>query len=197
VSRKLDKLHKKLFEVRQEARTVAKNGDAGEYEFARFEDVLAEASRLLDEKKISIERQVVSEDLRFSASGFAIATVVMEFEVIDISSGGQVVRRWSGTGEDKPGDKALYKAQTGCEKYFLAKLLRIPFGTDPETVESPQPVDPAGEVLYDSAEADEVRAAQDEAAEAPQVARHERPLPRSDHPPAAWENTEEREPVSV
>ena len=156
------KLHKKLFEARKAARAVAKNGrnEEGNFDFARFEDVLEEASGLLDEREILVVPSVISEELRFSQSGFAIAKVVMEFEVIDTEGWGTLKIRWSGSGEDKPGDKAVFKGQTGCEKYFLAKLLRIPFGTDPEAVER------------DSAEAERVRRLQDQAAEAPQAVSH-------------------------
>lgn len=152
------KLHRKLFDARKAARAVAKNGrnDEGNFDFARFEDVLEEASGLLDEREILIVPSVVSEELRFSQSGFAIAKVVMEFEVVDTEGWGTLKLRWTGSGEDKPGDKAIFKAQTGCEKYFLAKLLRIPFGTDPETDAR-------------SAEAERIRKEQDQIAEAPQV----------------------------
>jgi hypothetical protein len=190
-----ESLHRKLFLARKAAEAVDKKGqsESGDYYFARFEDVLAEASKQLEKKGILVIPQVTEEKLNFSSQGFAIATVVMEFEVIDTKGDESIKLRWSGTGYDKPGDKAGFKAQTGCEKYFLAKLLGIPFGTDPEAEASPAAESP-------SPEAQRVREEQDRAAEAPQAppARHERPLPASEHPPAEWEIPDEgREPVSV
>jgi ERF superfamily len=158
------KLYAKLFEARKAAEPVKKEGESEQgYFFARFEHVLDEADKRLQEQAVLIVPQVVSEELKFSRNGFAIATVVMEFDVVDTKDGGKITRRWSGTGHDEPGDKALFKAQTGCEKYFLAKLLGIPFGTDPEADASP-------DTPPETAEARRVRLAQDRAAEAPQAA---------------------------
>jgi hypothetical protein len=152
-------LYTKLLAVAKAAQPVDKNGHNVEdgYHFARYEDVLAEANSRLEEEGILIVPQVASEELKFSKSGFAIATAVMEFQVVDTETGASITRRWSGTGHDQPGDKALYAAETGCEKYFLARLLRIPFGTDPEADGSAE-----------SVEARRIRLEQDKAAEAPQ-----------------------------
>jgi hypothetical protein len=183
------RLQKKLFEVRKKAVAVAKEGHNGNgnFAFARFEDVIAEASRLLDEKRIFWAGEVVDEAIRVFGN-MAIAKVAMEFEVIDLSGGGCLVKRWSGSADDKPGGKALFKAQTGCEKYFLAKLLRIPFGTDPEEDTGAAAAETGGDSstyhhIPEQDEADRVRAQQDQAAEAPQVSpRHKKPLPSSDLP---------------
>jgi hypothetical protein len=159
------KLYAKLFEAREAAEAVEKQGESEKgYSFARFEDVFCEAERRLQWQRILIVPQVVEESLRLSPRGFGIATVVMEFDVIDTVDAGKITRRWSGTGHDEPGDKALFKAQTGCEKYFLAKLLGIPFGTDLEADAAPTAT-PAGSI-----EAQRVRREQDRAAEAPQAA---------------------------
>ncbi len=178
-------LHRKLFLARKAAEAVDKQGHSkdGDFYFARFEDVLAEASKQLEKRDILIVPQVVDEKLNFSTQGFTIATVVMEFQVIDTKGDESLKLRWSGTGHDRPGDKASFKAQTGCEKYFLAKLLGIPFGTDPEA----EPQAPAD---TPSPEARRIADEQDRDAEAPQAppARHERPLPVSQDPPAPWES---------
>jgi len=179
VSAKPQTLRRKLFLARKAAEAVAKNGKSteGDFTFARFEDVLAEASERLESKGILVIPQVIDEKLSFSTSGFAIATVVMEFEVCDTQGDESLTRRWSGTGHDSPGDKALFKAQTGCEKYFLAKLLGIPFGTDPEA--------DADRAPSASPEADRLRAEQDAASE-PESEPALRPLPESDFPDVDW-----------
>lgn len=173
-------LRRKLFLARKAAEAVAKKGESenGDYYFARFEDVLAEAGRQLEKKDILIIPQVIEEKLHFSRNGFAIATVVMEFDVVDTKGGESLTRRWSGTGQDAPGDKALFKAQTGCEKYFLAKLLGIPFGTDPEAEAAP---------AAEKSEADKVREQQDRIAEMPDVRPELKPVPESDLPEPDWE----------
>lgn len=159
------RLYKKLFAARKAVQPVKREGESEQgYFFARFEHVLAEAEKHLQEHGILIVPQVIAEELRFGRSGFAIATVVMEFDVIDTEDSASITRRWSGTGHDQPGDKALFKAQTGCEKYFLAKLLGIPFGTDPEADAAP----PSPQ--QESAEARRIRQEQDRNAEAPQAA---------------------------
>jgi hypothetical protein len=190
------KLHAKLFKARKEAAAVAKKGDGENFKFARFEDVSEEASRILDKHRILIVPHVVSEEVAFSRSRpFAVATVV-----IDLTSGGELLLRWSGTGDDEPGGKALFKAQTGCEKYFLAKLLRITFGTDPEIDETKnQGGDPSSTFLEipPETEADRARAEQDQIAEAPQVPRHERPLPSSNLPEPDYEGLMDPEGVGA
>jgi ERF superfamily len=186
------KLHKKLFDIRKAATPVAKEGHnaSGDFDFARFEDVLKEASRLLDEKRILIVSEVIDEAVKVFGR-MAIAKVAMEFEVIDLSSGGSLTKRWSGSADDEPGGKALFKAQTGCKKYFLADLLRIPFGTDPETEEkSPTEL----HIPPEDDEAERLRAEQDRDAEEPQVLpRHKKPLPNEHHPLPEWERMSQGE----
>jgi hypothetical protein len=159
------KLYRKLFAARKEAEAVAKHGvsESGDYSFARYEDVLAEASEKLEEQGILILPEVPEEELILGREG-VLAKVVIEYTVIDTEGWGELKRRWVGTGLDKPGDKAVYKATTGTNKYFLANLLGIPFGTDPEAEPSPE-VTPS-----ESPEARRVRQEQDRAAEAPQAA---------------------------
>lgn len=185
------KLYEKLFKARKAAEAVTKGGDGEGFKFARFEDVLEEASSLLDKHRILIVPRVVDHELKFSRTRpFAVAMVQMEFEVIDTKDCGSITLTWSGSADDQPGGKALFKAQTGCEKYFLAKLLRIPFGTDPEEVGDPATSPQSSTELVippDDDAADQVRVAQDRAAEEPQVPRHEKPLPQSDLPTPDWD----------
>lgn len=126
-------LRHKIFLARKAAKAVAKNGHSadGDFTFARFEDVLAEASKQLEKRGILYVPSMVEEELVLGKQG-VIAKAVIEYEVTDTKTGESLKVRWAGTGYDAPGDKALFKATTGTEKYFLARLLGIPFGTDPE-----------------------------------------------------------------
>lgn len=58
-------------------------------------------------------------------------SVVMTFTIRDGETGDTMALRWAGAGQDR-GEKGLYKAITGAEKYFLLKLFLIPTGDDPE-----------------------------------------------------------------
>lgn len=75
------------------------------------------------------------EDVKFedmSSRGGAsgkFVTAVFFFRVIDGETGKGFVTRRIGTATDYPGDKAIYKAETGATKYFLASLLGMPLGT--------------------------------------------------------------------
>ncbi len=181
------KLHEKIFKARKEAQSVGRKGTGtnGEedFQFSRFEDVLSEGKRLLAKHRLTYTSSVAEETLHFGQKG-CLAITVIEYTVMDLAGGGTLSIRWSGTGFDTPGGAALFMAQTGTEKYFLARLFQIPWGEDPETGSQS---DPDGDT-----EADRRRAEQDRAADLADAPRHTKPLPASDHPPAEWE-----EPVSV
>jgi ERF superfamily len=166
-------LHRKLFLARKAAKAVPKRGynHDGDYYFARFEDVMAEASAQLEKRGILVIPQMVDEELIVGRLG-VIAKAVIEYEVTDTEGDESLKLRWAGTGHDEPGDKALFKATTGTSKYFLASLLGIPFGTDPEE-DSP------------AAEADQIRREQDTAADEPDEPTI-KPLPESDLPEPDW-----------
>lgn len=66
-----------------------------------------------------------------------IAKVVVEYTVEDGDSGETRKFKMVGEGQDA-GDKAIYKAVSGTEKYAIMKLLMIPTGDDPERDETQQ-----------------------------------------------------------
>lgn len=197
----------KIHAAQQEAKGVAKSGhnkDEG-FDFARFEDVLKEAKRLQGKYRLVTTSQLVDEEITLGKQACLVKTVI-EYTVTDLDSGGELILRRAGTGLDAPGDKGIYKADTGTEKYFWARLFQIPFGTDPESDEPPVPDEwveaKAGDQPPErpSADAERIRGEQDAAALAPQVppARHERPLPESDLPEPEWERlAETREEVGA
>jgi hypothetical protein len=71
-----------------------------------------------------------------------LSTVRMTFTLFDGDSGERLEFPWIGAGSDK-GDKGIYKALTGAEKYFLLKLFLIPTGDDPERDDAHQKPAPA------------------------------------------------------
>ncbi len=62
--------------------------------------------------------------------------VTMDFTLTDVETGYGETCRCSGEGIDK-GDKAIYKAQTGALKYYLATTYMVATGDDPENETQP------------------------------------------------------------
>lgn len=60
-----------------------------------------------------------------------------EYTIIDTDSGDSLTVKFFGQGMDS-GDKAVYKATTGANKYFLMKTFMIPTGDDPEDEKAPK-----------------------------------------------------------
>lgn len=136
-------LAKKLTEARSQVEGVAKNGrnnDQG-YAYVQAEDVVREAGKALANAKVVIMPpepvEVQFEELR-SGAGNSGKFVKVKFavRVIDGETGEGYETERLGTATDYPGDKAIYKAETGMMKYFLSSLLQMPLGdgeNDPES----------------------------------------------------------------
>jgi len=70
------------------------------------------------------------------------ADVQMTFRIMDCESGEYIDGQFCGTGHDKPGDKAVYKAITAALRDFCKATFFIPTGLDPEADEAEE-TDPA------------------------------------------------------
>ena len=131
----------KLRSARSAAAPIEKKGTADEgYDFVRAADIGEEARRLLKGRGLIVIPSVESIDQKMGKSG-VLVHAHLTFEIVYVNTGESITKKWVGSGFDYPGDKALYKAITGGTKYFLAGLLGIPFGVDPE--EGTQPATPA------------------------------------------------------
>lgn len=139
------KLAVKLAEARSNVEPVAKNGRNKDqnYSYVQAEDVVKEAGKSLAEAKVVVMPpepvEIQFEDLR-SGAGNSGKFVKAKFavRVIDGETGEGYETERVGTATDYPGDKAIYKAETGMMKYFLSSLLQIPLGdgeSDPETTQ--------------------------------------------------------------
>lgn len=113
-------------------RTVKKNGrnEFNKYDYATEKDLLDEVKPLLLKNGLIIVPSVVDQKRTGD-----IATVKVEFTLVDIDSGEELKTVFYGEGQDK-GDKATYKAYTGAVKYYLMKTFMIPTGDDPEADET-------------------------------------------------------------
>jgi len=131
----------KLAEITGKLAHVEKKGynKAQSYAFARESDIAAEASKLFAEYNIFLAQTVVGDapwsPLYKTRSGqdMYLTEVMMEFTFYDGDSPDQTLGplRFPGHGADT-GDKGIYKALTGAEKYFLMKTFLIATGDDPE-----------------------------------------------------------------
>ena len=103
------------------------------YDYATEADVAEEVRGLLSEAKLILIPSVKSvswREITPKSGGIThIATVMMDFTFTD----GEASLTYSMVGEGMDsGDKNVYKAMTGAEKYALMKFFLIPTGDDPE-----------------------------------------------------------------
>lgn len=132
-------LYHKLVEVMKRSKRIPKNGFNAfhKYAYATEADVAEHIREILAEVGIAhtftttaVERdEIEGKDGKINF----LTRVWCEFTLYDMDTGDSVVSRVSGEALDS-GDKGLYKAITGANKYFLMKTFLIPTGDDPETV---------------------------------------------------------------
>lgn len=132
------KIAKKIVAVMSEVEHVAKDkkNDFHGYNYASDEAIVSEIRGAM----IKAGLVVVPNQRSITKEG-DITTLAVEYTMIDSESGEQLTTTVYGYGQDK-GDKGVYKAATGAEKYFLLKTFLIPTGDDPEN-EKPRPAAPA------------------------------------------------------
>lgn len=125
-------IYVKIANVMKGIRTVKKNGwnEYNKYDYATEKDLLDEVKPLLLKNGLIIVPNVIDQKRTGD-----IATVKVEFDLIDIETGEAIKSTFYGEGQDK-GDKATYKAYTGAVKYYLMKTFMIPTGDDPEADET-------------------------------------------------------------
>lgn len=133
-------LVRKLAEIMGGITRVAKRGrnDFHKYDYVTEADILDALRSELAARKIMVIPRVVRQTRtsveRKTKDGVKTALLVdvdMVFTLMDGESGEVIECPWSGCGEDA-GDKALYKAITGADKYFLMKTFMVSTGDDPE-----------------------------------------------------------------
>lgn len=137
------KLTKKLAEIMSEVGYIPKNGrnKFHGYDYATESDVQDAVRDKFAKRHIIMYPDVVDSQTREiqtrKGNTEFIAKVVVEYTVEDGDSGETRKFKMVGEGQDA-GDKAIYKAVSGTEKYAIMKLLMIPTGDDPERDETQQ-----------------------------------------------------------
>lgn len=133
-------LVKKLSDVMKTVKRIPKRGrnDFHGYDYATEADIVdAIRDELAARNVMCIPRTVkqirtnVERQTKQGSKTAMLLDLEMVFTFMDGDSGEVLECPWMGCGEDS-GDKALYKAMTGADKYFLMKTFLIPTGDDPE-----------------------------------------------------------------
>lgn len=118
----------KILKVMEAIKSVAKDGTNSfhKYKYATDAAIVGTIRKeLIKNKLICIPKQ-----LSCIVSG-EMTTLEIEYTMLDIDSGEAIVTKVFGQGKDS-GDKGVYKASTGGEKYFYLKTFAIPTDDDPE-----------------------------------------------------------------
>lgn len=134
-------IHRKILKVISSLHGVEQKGynNYQKYNYTRQEDVINAIRPLLVENGLVILPEVIQEEsIIVEGRGVILSKVTVEFKVIDIDSGDSIVIKSKGYGIDS-GDKAIYKAITGAEKYFYMKTFLI--GTPNDDAEADEQIE--------------------------------------------------------
>ena len=130
-------LVKKMANIMNQVKYIQKRGHNKfhNYKYATEADVNEKVREELAAVNIlmfpSVKNVEMRETKTRSGNTEYIARVDMEFMFVDGDSGEERTVYMSGEGQDS-GDKAIYKAISGTQKYALMKTFMIPTGDDPE-----------------------------------------------------------------
>ena len=125
------KLYAKIHKIIKDGIRIGKNGrnDFHKYDYVTEADVVDEIKRIFTENNLVYDFNIVGTR---KVEGLENVTEVeAEITLIDLDSSESKVYSFFGQGQDK-GDKGIYKAYTGLQKYFFMKNFLISTGDDPE-----------------------------------------------------------------
>jgi hypothetical protein len=125
------KLYKKIHSILKKGIRVGKNGTNTfhKYDYVTEADVVDEMKRIFTENNLVYDFNIV--DVSQVVGLDNVTQVTAKITLIDLDSGESKEYTFVGVGQDK-GDKGLYKAYTGLQKYFFMKNFLISTGDDPE-----------------------------------------------------------------
>lgn len=142
------KLIMKIAEVMTKVEYLQKKGKNNfhGYTYATEADVNMAIREEIAQRKVIMIPSMVNHSLREVTTRKGnveyIARATLAFTFMDGETGEQLTLYMSGEGQDV-GDKCLYKAISGTQKYALMKFFMIPTGDDPEKEEAdPEPETP-------------------------------------------------------
>ncbi|WP_134682533.1 ERF family protein [Brevibacillus migulae] len=130
----------KIAEVMETVKYIQKRGHNKfhNYKYATEADVNEKIREEIAKRKVIMIPSVLDHKTRDtktkSGNTEYIVCTIMQFTFMDGETGERLVLMMRGEGQDV-GDKAIYKAESGTQKYALMKLFMIPTGDDPEADE--------------------------------------------------------------
>jgi hypothetical protein len=133
----LKNLSKKMLQIMSEVGYVQKGGTNTfqNYKYAKEADVAAKVRESMVKHGVflytSVTKTGVSEYLNNKGATQFMVSVLVTGTFVDSDSGESYTVTYPGDGADT-GDKGIYKAITGADKYLLMKTFLIETGDDPE-----------------------------------------------------------------
>ena len=124
-------IYKKIHAIISELKGISENGYNAyhKYKYIKQEDIINAIKPLLLKHQLVITSEVKEEEIKVIEDKGIYCSVTMMFTITDLESHGQMEFTYKGHGIDV-GDKAIYKAMTGAEKYFYMKNFLIGAGND-------------------------------------------------------------------
>lgn len=124
-------IYNKIFNIIIELNGVNQNGynSFHKYKYIKQEDIINAIKPLLIKNKLVITSEVIEEETIEIKDKGMFTKVTLEFTITDLDSMAQTKQIYRGNGIDV-GDKGIYKAMTGAEKYFYMKNFLIGTGND-------------------------------------------------------------------
>lgn len=140
-----DGLYPRLLLAQAHGGSISKSGrnEHHAYDYVRAEDVIRDASKILSRAglvaKVGPEWEIkLTEGTTKNGGRTVECEAKSKLTIVNPDDPSETIDfPIIGTGTDSPGDKAIYKAQTGGKKYAWQDALTLAFGDDPEDDSSP------------------------------------------------------------
>jgi len=144
------KLATKMLKVMEAVTRIVKGGNnvTQDYKYVTETDTVAAVRKAMIRAGVMLTMSATASDYQHeyttkNGSKFRVVRVNVKVNWIDTETGYTMTEYFDGEGSDS-GDKALYKAITGAEKYVLLKTFLIATGDDPEREDKATDPKPAG-----------------------------------------------------
>ena len=130
-------LYRKIISIMEAVRYIQKTGTNtfDKYNYATEADVLALIRKEFIKHKLLVILDGKPDHTLHRVEGSKqpfMSELTVHYAIVDADTGAYHTFSVVGLGQDR-GDKAVYKAFTGANKYALLKLFQLPTGDDPES----------------------------------------------------------------
>jgi len=137
------KLAKKLLAIQTAITSISKNGrnTFQNYDYATIRDIVTVLKPLLEKHGVIVVPEMAAPPTVIDSGKDGkskLTTILMNYKMVNIDDPTDFyVARVAGQGQDA-GDKGIYKALTGAQKYFIINTFMVPMGDDPEQDSKPR-----------------------------------------------------------